>query len=196
MRYFWTALGAALFISVISQPATAQRESQQRPDFRQQNPTYKKNKLRRRKYRQKRTRIRTLSFSEYGQKKPDYKIFEKKIDQIKEREIVRLDLTIRSHPARFQEGTPCKGNDWGAVRTTNKSSYHFLPVPKNYHIIFQLLPGTSERFPFSSVSCVYNPTTPGRAYMRFSGYFVAHHHIVPTAVIHEFRAITPPASMR
>ncbi len=190
MRYFWVIISTLFLTSVITQTAQAQddRSTKQSPFF---NKKFFKKKL-----RKKRNTIRGLTFSEYSTEKPNYKSFKLKINSIKEREIISLDLILKNIPAHFPEGTPCKGSEWGSLSTTAETTIHALPVVGDLNMIFEILPGSREKFPFTSVSCVYNPTTPQQSYVRFTGFYVIHHHIVPSAVLHEFRSIARPPYLR
>ncbi len=182
---------SALSFALISLPSAQADEGKATPP-----PSYKKkfnkNYLRKR-FRRRRKIVRALTFTEYGNDKPDFKKFQKKIQNIKERETIRLDITLKNNEAHFPEGSPCKGTEWGSLYTKAETTYHLMPIIGNINLIFEILPGSRESFPYTSISCVYNPTTPQQTYVRFTGFFVVHHHIVPSAVLHEFRAITKPA---
>jgi hypothetical protein len=196
MRYFLTLL-SILFLgsTLIHSHALAQDQrdpSPKKPPF--FNKEFFKKKLR--KKRKKSNTIRGLTFSEYGLGKPNYKNLKSKVNSIKEREIISLDLIVKNIPQHFPEGSPCKGTEWGSLSTNSETTIHVLPIIGNLNMIFEILPGSREKFPFTSVSCVYNPTTPQQPYVRFTGFFVVHHHVVPSAVLHEFRAIARPSFLR
>ncbi len=192
MRLF-LAFISAFTLAFTATIQTASAEEDKPPSYGNKlSKKYFKNRFRRKRDKT----IRALSFSEYGVEKPDYKTFKNKINHIKDREIIRLDITLKNTQNHFPEGTPCKGSEWGSLDTTATTTIHLLPIAGNINMIFEILPGTREKFPFTSVSCVYNPTTPQKTYVRFTGFFVVHHHIVPSAVLHEFRAIARPSHLR
>ena len=191
MRLFLTFIGV-FSLALITTVQSSSADEDKPPSY---DKKFKK-KFFRNRFRRKRKTVRSLSFSEYGIKKPDYKTFKNKINHIKEREIIRLDITLKNTQGHFPEGTPCKGSEWGSIDTTSATTIHLLPISGNVNMIFEVLPGTREKFPFTSISCVYNPTTPQKTYVRLTGFFVVHHHIVPSAVLHEFRAINRPSFLR
>lgn len=115
---------------------------------------------------------------------------QRSVESIGDNELVYLDLTF--DPSAVANSDGCDQGIFGPLSHPDNFEFQIKPVADNNHLLMTIIPGSKTQFPYNAVSCPYNSATPTEAHMRFRGYYVALHYVIPTAVLIELRPINPP----
>lgn len=112
---------------------------------------------------------------------------EKLIDSLGDNQRVYIDVTFKASAATSKN--QCHQGHFGPLDYADNMEFDIKPFADNNHLLMTIIPGAKTRFPYNAVSCSYNSSKPTEAFIRFRGYYVALHHLVPTAKLIEFRPI-------